>query len=285
MRALVLGGGGVVGLAWEAGIVAGLLDEGVDLREADAIVGTSAGSLMGTRLAAGQDVRQAEHRTSVAVPMPEGGPDLDVLRDVFARWSTAARVDREFLLDIGALAGRARTAGEADWVAATGGSVGVASWPGDQLRVIAVDIDNAALVAFSRSSGAELARAIAASCAIPGMFPPITINGRRYMDGGVRSGTSADVLLPDRPCAVVVIAPIVTGTAGFGALAERCLDAEVTALEAAGCRVTRILPLAEEKQAFGNNLMDPSAAAAARAAGESHGRSIAADVERCWRDA
>jgi NTE family protein len=273
----------VVGVAWETGIVAGLLDGGVDLRRAEAIVGTSAGSIIGTRLAAGHDLREKDERTRVPLPSVDGGPDLAVLRDVFGRWLAAEFVDQQFLRDIGALAGAARTPGEEAWIAASGGSARVADWPHGQLRLIAVDIESGALGVHDRASGASLARAIAASCAIPGMFPPITINGRRFMDGGVRSGTSADLLVADAPGHVVVIAPIAAGTAGFGALAERCMDAEIEQLRAVGSTVTRIIPLDAEKKAFGPNLMDPAQAESAQAAGYDRGVTVARTLRAQWQ--
>jgi NTE family protein len=282
-QALVLGGGGVVGIAWETGIVAGLLDGGVDLRRAEAIIGTSAGSIIGTRLAAGPDLRVAEARTRVPIPPLEGGPDMAVLAKVFGRWTTIEHVDDGFLREIGALAAQARTVAEDAWIAAAGGAAQVSEWPHDQLRLVAVDIESGALGVHDRASGAPLERAIAASCAIPGMFPPVTINGRRFMDGGVRSGTSADLLADDAPRHVVVIAPICAGTAGFGELAERCLDDEIERLRGRGCRVTRILPLDAEKAAFGPNLMDPERADPARAAGYERARALAGELTEYWQ--
>jgi NTE family protein len=280
-QALVLGGGGVVGVAWETGVVCGLLEEGVDLRAARAIVGTSAGSLIGARLAAQQDLRDA--RTGVAIPAIEGGPDVATLTAVFGRWANAERVDAEFLREIGALAARARTITEDAWIAATGGSLGFEEWPHDRLKLVAVDVETGHLGVHDRASGATLERAVAASCAVPGMFPPITIRGRRYMDGGVRSGTSADLLLPDEPDVVLVIAPIARGSTAIGALAERCLDAEIAALEAAGAQVVKVLPDAADRAAFGPNLMDPAQADSARQAGVARGRALAEGLASLWK--
>ena len=282
-QALVLGGGGVVGVAWEAGIVAGLLDGGVDLRRAETIVGTSAGSIIGTRLAAGHDLRVSEEGTAVPIPSVADGPDIAVLRDVFTRWAAAECVDLEFLQTIGALAVKARTVAEDAWVASIGASARVIDWPRGDLRLIAVDVDSGALAIHDRASGATLARAIAASCAIPGMFPPVTINGRRFMDGGVRSGTSADLLVNEAPRHVLVIAPITAGVVGFGALADRCRDAEIDQLRAVGSEVTCIVPLDAEKLAFGRSLMDASHAVAAHAAGYERGGTVARALLPIWQ--
>ena len=282
-QALVLGGGGVVGVAWETGLIGGLLDNGVDLRAAEAIVGTSAGSMVGTRLAAGQDIRVA--RPTEPLPSLDGGPDVATLEKVFRRWTTATQVDAEFLIEIGALALAARTIDESSWIAATGGRLGVETWPHGQLRIISVDVEHGALSVHDRASGAALDRAIASSCAIPGMFPPITINGRRYMDGGIRSGTSADVLLPDAPELVLVIAPLCKASTRIGALAETCLDNEIAALEAGGTRVVKVVPLADEIAAFGPNLMDPARAEPAATAARARAESLARELRPLWRSA
>jgi NTE family protein len=280
-QALVLGGGGVVGVAWETGIVCGLLEAGVDLRAAEGIVGTSAGSLVGTRLAAQQDLRTP--RPAIAIPAHGGGPDVAALTAVFGRWSRAERVDQEFLREIGAHAAAARTVDETAWIAATGGSLGIVDWPHDRLKLVAVDVETGHLGVHDRASGAPLDRAVAASCAVPGMFPPVTIRRRRYMDGGVRSGTSADLLLADEPGLVVVIAPIARGSAAIGEIAHRCLDAEVAALEAAGASVVTIVPDDADRTAFGSNLMDASRAGAAGEQGRTRGRALAESLARLWR--
>jgi len=273
-----------VGVAWETGLVAGLAEGGLDLREADIIVGTSAGSMVGTRLAAGQDLREPPvGRAVIPVPFAEGGPDLERLGRVFALWSAADAMDEALCAEIGALAASARTADPAAWIDATGGSVGVEDWPVTPLRVTAVDVDSGRFEVHSARSGVGLAEAIAASCAVPGMFPPVPIGGRRFMDGGVRSGTNADVVIDVEPDVALVIAPICSRTAVFGPLAERCMDDEIAQLRAAGTRVCRVVPEDAEIEAFGPNLMDPARTEAARAAGHARGVELAAGEAAIWR--
>ena len=115
------------------------------------------------------------------------------------------------------------------------------------------------------------------------MFPPVTIDGRRYMDGGVHSCTCADVALEVNPELVVVIAPVTTGTAQFGPLADRCLEEEVAACRAAGAEVVTVLPEDAERAAFGPDLMSPTAAKAAREVGEARGRVLAAGALAGWK--
>ncbi len=282
-RAVVLGGGGVVGVAWESGLVAGLLEGGVDLRDAEGFVGTSAGSIVGARLASGQDLR--EPAPPVRPAMPAEGPDLVTLGEVFAKWSAAETMTAALMREIGRLALEARTAPETVWVQSIARSTGLDDWPARPYRCVGVDCERGEMRVFDAASGAPFARAAAASCAVPGMFPPVTIDGRRYMDGGVRSGTSADVLLEDAPRLVLALAPICEGTASFGALAERQLDAELAALaalEQAGAVSVKVVPEAREKVAFGDNLMDPQAAEAAREAGCARGRELAGAIAERW---
>ncbi|MCR9277329.1 MAG: patatin-like phospholipase family protein [Pseudomonadaceae bacterium] len=284
-RALVLGGGGIVGNAWEVGVVSGLLDAGVDLRDADTFVGTSAGSVVGSRLAAGQDLREPVRRDPdvVRTPLAEAGPDPKLLRKIFSRWADADVVDEAFCKEIGALALSAHTADESAWIAAAAANASVDAWPEADLRLIAVDVDTGQRVVLCPGTDVTLHQALAASCSVPGMFPVIHAAGKRLMDGGVHSGTSADVLLVDEPGLAVVIAPIVTGTAAFGDLASRCIDTEVATLKAAGWQVLRVLPSPPEKEIFGPNLMDPDRAEGSLEAGRARGSVVAGLLGRLWR--
>lgn len=283
MRALVLGGGGVVGVAWETGLVAGLLEGGIDVREADLVVGTSAGSMVGTRIAAGQDLRVAPSREGPnEIPLPAGGPDMETLGKIFEVWSQAPEMTEALCREIGTLARIAKTPDLAPWVAATGGSLGVDDWPDTDLRVTAVDVDTGRFEVHSAKSGAPLKEAVASSCTVPGMFPPVPIDGRHYMDGGVRSGTNADVILDAKPGAALVIAPICSATAAIGAVAERALHDEVAQLRAAGTRVCTILPDEADARTFGGNLMDASRAEACQEAGRQRGLRMATGEAQLW---
>jgi NTE family protein len=274
-----------VGVAWETGLVAGLAAGGVDLRQADLVVGTSAGSMVGTRIAAGQELgASSEARPAARLPALEGGPDMETLSKVFGLWSAADDMTRELRAEIGALALSARTVDEHIWVTQTGGNVGVEDWPETELRLAAVDAQSGSFALFSRERGVPLAHAIAASCAVPGMFPPITMEGRRYMDGGVRSGTSADAALDLAPDACLIIAPICKGTASFGALAERQMNEEAQQLRAAGGRVVCITPDSVERDAFGPNLMDAARAAASADAGYARGLELARGDAGIWNE-
>lgn len=285
-RALVLGGGGVIGVAWETGLLKGLAQGGIDVRSADVVIGTSAGSMVGTRVAAGHDIGEPAPRPVGVggIPLPEGGLDGTSLTRVFAIWSQVEVMTEETCAKIGALASAARTAEPAKWIASTGGSTGVEDWPATELRLTAVDVKTGKFEVHSRLTGAPLAAAVASSCAVPGMFPPIEIGGRCYMDGGVRSGTSADVALDIEPDVVFVIAPICDAIAGIGPWAQRCMDDEVAQLRAAGSRVCAIVPEEKELEAFGGDLMDPGRVGPTREVALERGLALAKGEARVWLD-
>ena len=121
---------------------------------------------------------------------------------------------------------------------------------------------------------------MAASCAIPGMFPAVEWDGRRYMDGGVSSGTHADWLLDAAIDVALVITPMTAKTASIGALADRCLAQELRLLSEQEIEVLCIQPESEDLAALGSNLMDAGRGACAWAAGERRGRAKAREWGR-----
>ena len=118
-RALVLGGGGIVGVAWETAILAGLLEGGVDVRDADLIVGTSAGSIVGSQIAEGRDAREMmrEGRERPAPPASSAKPDVAGLTAVFGAWGSMKQTTPEDCAKVGALALAAKTMPEAELIA------------------------------------------------------------------------------------------------------------------------------------------------------------------------
>ncbi|MGH3878873.1 MAG: patatin-like phospholipase family protein [Actinophytocola sp.] len=273
-RALVLGGGGITGIAWEWGILSGLKAAGVDLGDADLVVGTSAGSVVGAQVATGLDF--ADRYEAQLVP-PDGeiagvlGPGL-LLRYGLAIVS-GPRAPRKVRVRIGKLAERASTVPEAERVAVIESRLPVHEWPERELRITAVDVETGEFRAFDRAAGVSLVLAVAASCAVPGVWPPVTIDGRRYMDGGVRSGANADLAAGyDR---VVVLAPLPRGV-GTGAAAQ------VEALRASA-RAELVTPDRDALKAFGRNVLDPAKRAAAARAGLAQSASVIERVRSVWR--
>jgi NTE family protein len=275
-RALVLGGGGITGIAWEWGILAGLAGAGIALTEADLVVGTSAGSVVGAQVAHGLDVEK-RYAAQLEPPDDEVAAALGtgtLLRYVFAMISS--RTPQRVRARIGRLALRANTGDEAERVAVIESRLPVSDWPARQLSVTAVDTATGEFRVFDRDAGVPLVPAVAASCAVPGVWPPVTIEGKRYMDGGMRSAANIDLAAGyDR---VVVIAPLVQGFGPMPSVASQVKELRTQAT------VTLVSPDQEALKAFGRNVLDPAKRAAAARAGRAQSAAVADEVRATWDD-
>ncbi len=274
-RALVLGGGGITGIAWMLGLLSGLAERGLHLRGADAVIGTSAGSVVGAQLATGVDV---EERYTAQLAPATGEVAASLGRGALLRLGLAAlgaRDPQRARARIGRVALRARTVPEAERLAVIGSRLPVRAWPDRSLRVTAVDARDGAFRVLDRDSGVPLVTAVAASCAVPGVYPPVTAAGTRLIDGGVRSPVNADLAAGAER--VVVLAPI---TRGFGPLVG--LDAQVVALRAAGSRVAVVSPDAAATAAIGRNVLDPARRAGAARAGRAQAAAALKGAADVW---
>lgn len=215
---LVLGGGGVVGIAWEIGVLEALAHEHA-LRpgEATTVVGTSAGSVVGTQLRAGRSIDslvEAQLAPAEAVGGGAAAPDMTAVMQIFGGMMTAAEMTTELALETGRLACEAPTGSEDRWVSSIGSLAGVTEWPDADLRVVAMSCTRGERRVWTKADGVPLPRAVASSCSVPGLFPPVTIGGDRYTDGGAWSPSNADVLTGEPLDQVVFIGPIATFLAG-----------------------------------------------------------------------
>lgn len=265
-RALVLGGGGPVGVAWECGLAAGLEEQGVILADADLIIGTSAGSIVGSQLALR---RPAHELLAVQLALSEGDRpaqrllqqgDTRELIEHFGRLFASGRPREELFKELGQLALSAKTASEAEWLATFGSAQRLDAWPERPFACTAIDTADGSFVKWDKDSGVPLALAVASSCAVPGIFPPVTINGHRYMDGGMRSSTNADLARGYDNVLVVSVtgSGAMTMRGSYAARARERLDRELAGLRASGSVVELIVPDAASLTAFGPNLLDPS---------------------------
>ncbi|MDB5425610.1 MAG: hypothetical protein JWQ29_3026 [Phenylobacterium sp.] len=292
-RALVLGGGGSVGIAWESGLIAGLARGGVDLGRADFTMGTSAGSFVGARLAMGADaasladpiLAEAERASE---PSGEGAArataDFAKLMGLMAEAYGGTRNPAEVRAEIGAFALAAETISEEAFIATFGrGLAGLpeTAWPERGFACTAVDAEDGSFRFWTQDSGVGVSRAVASSCSVPGLFPPVTLGGRRYIDGGMRSPTNADMAAGYE---LVVVVALRLGAAA-GAAAERIaarFDEEIESLKEGGATVVVITPDAASIEAFGPNLMDARRRGAAARAGIAQGEDHAAELKEFW---
>jgi NTE family protein len=276
--ALVLGGGGITGIAWEIGLLAGLAAAGTDLSGADLVVGTSAGSVVGAQLTSGAEL-EAMYDRQLQPPAQEKVARMT--RSALARYAWAMlrsrRDDVGFRRRVGALALAAEQAGltpsEQERLDVIGSRLISRTWPDRPLVVTAVDAHTGEFRTFDRDSGVPLLHAVAASCAVPGVYPPVTIDGRRYVDGGTRSAANADLAQGyDR---LVVLAPI---PRGIGPMAS--VDAQVTGMVS---RVAVVSPDADSRTAIGRNVLDPAARAPSAQAGRAQAVTVAQRIAEVWR--
>lgn len=274
--ALVLGGGGVAGIAWEIGVLDALARAGVDLTAADRIVGTSAGAAVGAQLCTGESLESlcarqlvpAEHSGELAVDS-----SLDGLLEQFAACFEGAPDEIELRRRLGRVALDAPTVTESARRAVIESRLSVHEWSSRDLLVTAVDAHSGEFRVFDRTSGVPLVDAVAASCAVPGIWPPVTIGASRFIDGGMRSGTNADLVAGAD--VVVVLAPF---PGGFGPTAE----GEADALRAAGAVVEVIAADVTSLAAFGTNVLDPATRAPALREGRRQGASEHERIAAVW---
>lgn len=288
-RALVLGGGGPVGIAWECGLIAGLARGGVDLGQADFTLGTSAGSFVGARLAMGAAaaeladpiLAEAERLAKTDAPA-RTAPDLSFLMEKLTEAAGSLRNPAEIRAEIGRWALEADTPAEEAFIASFGRAFsGLAEdyWPDRAFACTAVDTETGGFQLWTGESGVGVVRAVASSCSVPGVFPPITLKERRYIDGGIRSATNADLASGHR--VVVLVAVRTASGAAAGPLSAR-LDEEVAILQDGGATVLLLTPDDASLDAFGLNLMDPSRRPGAVRAGLAQGQALAADIAPHW---
>jgi NTE family protein len=276
--ALVLGGGGITGIAWEIGVLAGLADAGLDLSTAGLVVGTSAGSVVGAQVTCGAELpflyeRQLEPSAREQVAR--------MTRAGLARYGWALLRSRgreeDFRRRMGALALAAERAGltpsEQERLDVIGSRLVSLDWPARSLVVTAVDADTGRFHAFDRDAGVPLLQAVAASCAVPGVYPPVTIGGRRYVDGGMRSAANTDLAAGyDR---IVVLAPIPRGVGPMASVGRHLAGL-------GGARVAVVSPDAASRTAIGRNVLDPAARAPSARAGRAQAPAVAEQVAAAW---
>ncbi|MEU5757742.1 patatin-like phospholipase family protein [Nocardia sp. NPDC047648] len=263
--ALVLGGGGPVGLAWLAGLATGLRDSGIDLSLADRFVGTSAGAVVGAVLADGGDPARLL-RPSTSAPVQA---DPARMAEIFAVLRAPGQDPAQARRRAGELALAAQVGDPDEHIARMGGLAGVAQWPARDLVVTAIDITTGELRAWTRDGAASLPAALASSTAVPGVFPPIPIDGRHYIDGGLRSPVNAD--LAAGADVVVIVEPLahmfprITSDRELGSATE-----------------ISIVPDDDAITVFGLDVFDPAALAPAHAAGVRQSAEAALRLKDVW---
>jgi NTE family protein len=278
-RALVLGGGGLSGIAWETGVLAGLAAAGADVSPADYVLGTSAGATVAAQLGSGLPLTDLlERQTVPELQSAELSPDIGRVVELMESWEKLPLQypdPAELRREVGQRALAVQTVPEAARHAVIAGRLPRHSWPARKLAVVAVEARTGDVRVFDQASGADLVDAVAASCAIPGIWPPVTIGTGRYIDGGTRSAVNADLAAGYQR--VLILAP----------MADPSLDGQVAGLiQGAGDGAVQVQVLAPDDDslaAMGINPLDPGVRAPVARAGYAQGQRAAAGVGRLWQ--
>jgi len=270
-RAVVLGGGGATAIAWELGVADGLAAAGVDVRVADRIIGTSAGALAGTKLALGTG--WDDIRTWVSTPQefnatmsPFAAARLFSCQLVPDRHRALVRFARSLLK-------RWTPQAEADWIAYAAGDLDGVAWPGS-LVVTTVNALTGAPACWTAAGPVGLDRAVAASCALPGVFPPVRLppNGTPHIDGGMRSPANVDLAGDAKH--VIALAP------STGAMQRwRRPENQASSLPGKVCLIT---PDDASRKARGLDHLDTRRGADVFAAGREQGLTYADKARAVW---
>ena len=279
-RALVLAGGGLAGIAWETGVLLGISDEAPEaatmLLGSDVLLGTSAGSTVAAQIGSGLPIEELFARQmSEAQGSHEIHPGVSVeaITDLFLNaMLTPDATNEQKLQKIGAVAAATDTVPESERRSVIAHRLPSHAWPRKALRVTVIDIATGELVIFDNASGVDLVDAVAASCAVPGAWPPVTIGDRRFMDGGVGSTVNMSAVR-DCGAAVALVPSGVDSPSPWGTAAAEEIDAFAGATLA-------VFADSESIAAYGPNPLDPACRVPSAEAGRAQGRREAHRVAR-----
>ncbi|WP_285490494.1 patatin-like phospholipase family protein [Staphylococcus haemolyticus] len=250
-RTLVLGGGGITGIAWESGVLAGLIESGVGLELADRIIGTSAGSFVGAVLVNGYDMRTYYYELN------ERRDDSDhatLSSDIYRLWQNAFIVGRDDATKVGQMMGdivytrpsRVDLTKRKQAIRQLLGDVG---WH-DNLEITAMNAKTGEVSTFHSHSNVTLEEAVTASGAVPGIWPHIRLNNRDWIDGGMVSPTNA--MLAKDADSIIILAPIADG---LGMMPGAFDDAKLLSEHS---HVLVISPDSKSRADIGDNIYNPN---------------------------
>jgi NTE family protein len=276
-RGLILGGGGVLGLAWEIGLLHGLCGAGINLRGAHEVIGTSAGAFAGAALLDHRGIAWAYQRQIAAsVREVAVASSVNVIERLTEILRQCAGDDREAGRRIGVFSLENCMIDQKLRLAVVRERLDREDWPSDHLNFTAVDMDSGELHLLNRDSGIDLVHAAAASGAAPGIWPVVQAKGRRWVDGGSVSVTNA--YLASRFDECIVVSPRPTNLSGIPVQAE---------IDGCGKRdgALLIVPDVRSEAAIGQNNFDPMRRRAAAEAGHQQGLRFASEIAQGWRAA
>lgn len=268
-NALVLGGGGAVGLTWMAGVVAGLGEAGVDVTLADRIVGTSAGAITAAAVTGGVDPERLLNPPERPGVSGELRVNANGLNEILGELFALGLEPDEFRRRVGERALAASAGDPAEHIARMANLIGVEAWPERELLVTAVDATTGRRQVWTPGGKATLAEAVASSTSVPGVFPPIPIDGTVYIDGGLYSPVNADLAAGAE--FMLIIEPL-----------AHLFPRSPSDSELGGAATQSIAPDAAAIAAIGPNLFDPAAREPAFREGVRQGGEAAPRLKDVW---
>jgi NTE family protein len=274
-RAVVLGGGGVTRMAWEIGIITALLQEDIDLTEADVIIGISAGSFVGSALASGYDMRKLYD--SQLFPNTSE-VNVSVNSEILKLWTEAFICGKDDKKKIGKMLGDIAKKYPSKISRKNHQNVVESRmvtnlWPA-KLKVTALDAETGDLHVFDLASGITLIDAVSASGAVPGIWPFITFDGRDWVDGGMVSSTNAH--LAEGYDKVVILSPMPKKYGIVPSVKEEVIEMQKKA------DISLIVPDKNSILAIGENPYDPTHTTSSAKAGFNQGINEATAIYNTW---
>lgn len=292
-RALVLHGGGSAGNAWEIGVIAGFYEAGLDLRQADLIIGTSAGATAAAQITGSSPDELFAQILAATPPQANssfGGvarsPRDGTVNDHLARTNKiiedsmdAADMRRRMGAAALAFDDESESTWQKRWHDIVAARLPSQQWPEQEVLITAVNAQTGEPTVFDKFSGVSLVDAVAASTSSGFGSPPYRIGENKYIDGGYRRNENAD--LAEGFLLVLVLSPL-GGRTRHPPEWGMQLAAQISELRAAGSRVETVFPDADSLSAFGTNLMDLSTRQPAARAGYAQGQALAGAILNFW---
>ncbi|EES41214.1 phospholipase, patatin family [Staphylococcus caprae M23864:W1] len=272
-KALVLGGGGITGMAWEAGVLAGLNDSNIDVSTADAIIGTSAGSFIGTVLANQEDMKSYYLELPSQISSDDRGA---MSSDLYRLWQNAFVVGKDDPVKVGQMLGDIIYTHPSKLpldkrMHAIRQRLGNVEWT-DNLIITAINAKSGQLATFNKQSHIALEEAVGASGAVPGLWPHIRVLEQDWIDGGMTSPANAMIAKDFKN--IMIIAPLADG---YGNLPSVKDDAKVLDENSS---VITITPNSESQNAIGENIYSPDNIIDIGHAGYEQGMQVAKEIRQ-----